>query len=319
MLDKSHRLEKLTPIVAGMLGLTEEGTAVASRAATLAKADLASSMVVEMTALQGTMGGHYAELSGESEAVCQAIAEQYNAVSQTRPGLALALADRLDSLGGLFAAGLAPKGSNDPFGLRRAALHLIENLMTNAVSFDVRAAIQAAAQFLPVPAAGKMVDEVMDFVNGRLEGVLREQGFAASIIKAVLAEQGHNPYVAGQTAVALSQAIQADDWETLLDAYARCVRITRSYAQPFPLRPADFALDAENNLLAAYQTAVTVNGSIPAFVENLRQLEPAISAFFDEVLVMDEDTAVRENRLALLQHIAGLTAGLADLSQLEGF
>jgi glycyl-tRNA synthetase len=319
MLDKSHRLEKLTPMVAGMLGLTEEETAVARRAATLAKADLATSMVVEMTALQGIMGGHYAGRSGEPAAVAQAIAEQYNAVSQTRPGLALALADRLDSLAGLFAAGLAPKGSNDPFGLRRAALHLIENLMANEVSFDVRAAIQAAAQFLPVPAEEKVMDEVLGFVNGRLEGVLREQGFAASIIKAVLAEQGHNPYAAGQTAVALSQAIQADDWETLLDAYARCVRITRSYAQPFALRPADFALDAEKKLLAAYQTAATANGTIHTFVENLRQLEPAISAFFEEVLVMDEDTAVRENRLALLQHIAGLTAGLADLSQLEGF
>ncbi|HID50623.1 MAG TPA: glycine--tRNA ligase subunit beta, partial [Anaerolineae bacterium] len=123
MLDKTHRLEKLTPQVAGMLDLSPEETAAASRAAALAKADLATNMVVEMTSLQGIMGGHYARMNGESEAVVTAIAEQYNAVSQTKPGLALALADRLDSLAGLFAAGLAPKGSNDPFALRRAALH----------------------------------------------------------------------------------------------------------------------------------------------------------------------------------------------------
>jgi glycyl-tRNA synthetase len=319
MLDKSQRLEQLTPVIANMVGLDEEETAVAARAAALAKADLATSMVVEMTSLQGIMGGHYAQLSGEPEAVCQAIAGQYNAVSQTRPGLALALADRLDSLAGLFAAGLAPKGSNDPFALRRAALHIIENLTANAISFDVRAGMQAAAQFLPIPLSSTGLDEVMGFVVGRLEGVLREQGFAASVVKAVLAEQGGNPYLAGQTAVALTTAIRADDWETLLDAYARCVRITRSYATPFTLRPADFALPAEKNLLAAYQSAATHNGDLPTFVGNLRQMQPAISAFFDEVLVMDEETAVRENRLALLQHIANLATGLADLSQLEGF
>ncbi len=319
MLDKSRRLEQLTPVIAGMLGLDEEETAVATRAAALAKADLATSMVVEMTSLQGIMGGHYAQLSGEPEAVAQAIAEQYQAVSRTRPGLALALADRLDSLAGLFAAGLAPKGSNDPFALRRAALHIIENLTTNQISFDVRTGMQAAAQFLPIPQSSAGLDEVMGFVYGRLEGVLREQGFAASVVKAVLAAQGDNPYLAGQTAVSLSAAIRQEDWHLLLDAYARCVRITRSYAAPFPLRPADFALPAEKNLLAAYQSAAANNGDLPTFVENLRQMQPAISAFFEEVLVMDEDTAVRENRLALLQHIAGLAASLADLSQLEGF
>ncbi len=320
MLDKSQRLEKLLPLVADMLGLTAAETETAGRAAALAKADLATSMVVEMTSLQGIIGGHYARLSGEPEEVAQAIAEQYNAVSQTRPGLALALADRLDSLAGLFAAGLAPKGSNDPFALRRAALNIIENLTANKVSFNVRTGVQVAAQCLPIPCDDAVIDDVMGFVHGRLEGVLRERGFAASVVKAVLAEQGDTPYAAGQTAVALSQAIQADDWSKLLDAYARCVRITRSYDQTFSLRPANFTLDAEKQLLVVYQAAAAAtDGSITTFVQKLRHMEPAISAFFDEVLVMDEDEAVRKNRLALLQHISGLTAGLADLSQLEGF
>lgn len=319
MLDKVQRLEKLTPVVAEMLGLAEADTAVANRAASLSKADLATSMVVEMTSLQGIMGGHYARRSGEPEEVAAAIAEQYNAVSQTKAGLALALADRLDSLTGLFAAGLAPKGSNDPFALRRAALHIIENLSANEVSFDLKAGVAAAAQHLPVPANASVMSDVLAFINGRLEGVLREQGFAASVVKAVLAEQGHNPYAAGQTAVALQAATQAEDWETLLDAYARCVRITRNLDETYSLRPSDFTLDAEKGLLEAYKLAVHVNGELADFVLGLRQMEPAITIFFDEVLVMDEDTAVRENRLALLQHIAGLTDGLADLSQLEGF
>jgi len=134
-------LEQLTPAVACLLRLTAEETTMAQRAAALSKADLATRMVVEMTALQGIMGSHYARLSDESEAVAAALAEQYNPVSTTRPGLALSLADRLDSLLGLFAVGLAPKGSNDPFALRRAALGVIENLVANQMPFDVRQAL----------------------------------------------------------------------------------------------------------------------------------------------------------------------------------
>lgn len=320
MLDKTRRLEKLTPLVAGMLGLTEQETAVAARAASLAKADLATSMVVEMTSLQGIMGAHYARLSGEPEEVAEAIAGQYNAVSQTRPGLALALADRLDSLTGLFAAGLAPKGSNDPFALRRAALHLIENLVQNAISFDLRPALAAAAELLPIPAGEAVVAEVLGFVNGRLDGVLREQGYPTAVVKAVLAEQGHNPFTAAQAAAALHEASQQPDWRHLLDAYARCVRITRSQAARYELRPAAYTLDAERSLHAAYVAAAAQqDGSLPAFVTALRQMLPAINQFFDEVLVMDEDPDLRANRLALLQHIAGLTRGLADLSEMEGF
>ncbi|MCP4424187.1 MAG: hypothetical protein GY803_06830 [Chloroflexi bacterium] len=160
----------------------------------------------------------------------------------------------------------------------------------------------------------------MAFVNRRLEVVLREQGLSASVVKAVLAERGHNPYLAGETAVALSEAVKADDWTELLDAYARCVRITRAQEAQFELRPDDFSLSAEQGLLAAYQDAAARDdGSIPAFAAALRDMVPAINAFFDDVLVMDEDTAVRENRLALLQHIANLTQDIADLSHLEGF
>jgi glycyl-tRNA synthetase len=150
--------------------------------------------------------------------------------------------------------------------------------------------------------------------------VLREQGLPASVVNAVLAEQGHNPYRAGKTAVALNEAVQADDWTQLLDAFARCVRITRSQDGQFDLRPDALAVPAEQTLLSAYQNAAaTVDSSVPAFVSALRAMVPAINDFFDEVLVMDEDTAVRQNRLALLQHIANLTDGMADLSHLEGF
>jgi glycyl-tRNA synthetase len=320
MLDKVHRLESLTPEIAKMVGLDDEETAVSCRAASLSKADLATEMVVEMTSLQGVMGGHYAQRSGESDAVAVAIAEQYNAVSQTKPGLALALADRLDSLVGLFAVGLAPKGSNDPFALRRAAIHIVENLVGNDLPFDLCEGIAVAAKLQSVPCHDEVQAQVLDFINGRLEGLLREKGYAASVVKAVLAEQSHNPHAAFKTAEALQQAVQDEDWEALLDAYARCVRITRTQSEQFTLRPGNFELPAEQELVLAYQTAVVAqNGTIPNFVESLRIMREEINQFFEDVLVMDDDQQVRENRLALLQHIAALSKGLVDLSQLEGF
>ncbi|MDX1414340.1 MAG: glycine--tRNA ligase subunit beta [Candidatus Promineifilaceae bacterium] len=320
MLDKTHRLQKLTPAIAEMLVLDETKTAVATRAAFLAKADLATSMVVEMTSLQGIMGGHYAQLSGESAEVAQVIAEQYETVSTTRPALALALADRLDSLAGLFAAGLAPKGSNDPFALRRSAIQIIENLAANEQPFDLRRGLEAAASLLPVSSDEDTIDQVLDFISRRLAVVLRERGMMASVIKAVLAELKQDPFTAIWTAVELQQATRADDWQELLNAYARCVRITRNLAQSYSLRPNAFNLEAEKRLLAAYEAAnAEVNGTLPTFINALRQTTPAINHFFDKVLVMDDDIPTRENRLALLQHIANLTEGIADLSELEGF
>ncbi len=320
MLAKVQRLKKLTPIIAKMVGLDDAETAVANRAASLSKADLATDMVVEMTSLQGVMGGHYAQQSGEPEAVAKAIAEQYEAVSQTKPGLVLALADRLDSLTGLFAVGLAPKGSNDPFALRRAAIHLVENLAANKQPFDLRVAVAAAAELQPVPCDESMQTEVLAFINGRLDNLLREKEYSASVTKAVLAEQSHDPYAAFITAPALQKVIQEQDWQLLLDAYARCVRITRNQTEQFALCPGDFELAAEQELTMAYQVAKAAqNGKVATFVESLRMLVAPINKFFDEVLVMDEDQKVRENRLALLQHIANLSKGLVDFSQLEGF
>jgi glycyl-tRNA synthetase len=265
------------------------------------------------------MGGHYARLSGEPEEVAAAIAEQYEAVSATRPGLALALADRLDSLMALFAAGFVPKGSNDPFALRRAAIQLIENLVANRVSLDLRRALASAAGYLPRPAGPEAVDGVLEFISGRLEVLLMERGARTSAVRAAIAAQGADPYRASLAAEALSQTVQRAGWPALLDAYARCARITRD--QPaFELRPSELRLPPEEALHAAYrQASPLVDGSVEGLVEALERLQPAIDRFFETTLVMDEDPAIRQNRLALLQRIAALPRGVADLSLLEGF
>jgi len=319
MLDKVHRLERLVPAIAQLVGLSERETADAVRAASLSKADLASSMVVEMTALQGIMGGIYARMSGEKDSVCEAIAEQYEAVSHSRPGLALALSDRIDSLLGLFAAGLAPKGSNDPFALRRAAIQIIENLIANRQSLDLRQALAAAAPLLPVDAGSQVRAEVLEFISNRLETYLQDRGIRTSVVRAILAEQGHDPYQALVNGQALAQAVEEKEWPQLLDAYARCVRIIRD--QPdYELDPEALSLPEERALLRELEGVQThLDGSVEMLVHTLRTLKPTISAFFDNVLVMDEDPLVRQNRLALLQRIAALTAGTADLSKLEGF
>jgi glycyl-tRNA synthetase len=319
MLDKVRRLEQLTPVVSRMLGLDEEESEAAARAAALSKADLASELVVEMTSLQGLMGAHYARLSGEPAGVAQAIAEQYETVSQTGPGLALAVADRLDSLMALFATGLAPKGSNDPFALRRAAIQLVENLAANERNFDLRQGLTAAAPLLPVETGSDTVEAVMQFIASRLETYLQEEEIRTSVVRAVIAEQGHDPYAARQAALALEAAVREPGWQLLLDAYARCVRITRDQPR-HKLRPADFGLEHELALYQAYETAsAQVDGRVPGLIQALQTLEPTITAFFDHVLVMDEVQSLRENRLALLQRITDLAAGVADLSHLEGF
>jgi glycyl-tRNA synthetase len=277
-------------------------------------------MVVEMTSLQGIMGAHYARTSGEPEAVAVALAEQYNPVSSTRPGLALALADRLDSVLGLFAVGLAPRGSNDPFALRRAALGVIENLMANQRSFDVRQALTEAARLLPVASDAETIAAVLSFMHGRLEGMLRERGMPAAVVRAVLAEQGHNPHAASKAAGALTEAITAPDWQEVLESYSRCVRITRQLQKALVVRPDAFTLPAEQTLWASYQkAAASQDGTVTQLVAAIRGLVPAITSFFIDVLVMDEDLALRNNRLALLQHIASLPKGMVDLSHLEGF
>jgi glycyl-tRNA synthetase len=319
MLDKVDRLQKLTPIVADLVGLNKEEKEAATRAAALSKADLATNLVVEMTSLQGIMGGHYASRSGETQAVSDAIAEQYEVVTRTGPGLALSLADRIDSLLGLFAVGLAPKGSNDPFALRRAAIQIIENLVSNEISLDLGNAFTEASSLMPVEVLNENVSSVLRFIGDRLKTFLQENDIRTSVVRAIVSEQGHNPYPANVAACALNELVETEEWSGLLDSYARCVRISRGQPQ-YDLDPAKLSLAAEKALYETLEGVLKIgDGTVTGLVAQIRRLQPAITGFFDNVLVMDDDQAIRKNRLALLQNIAAISEGIADLSQLEGF
>jgi glycyl-tRNA synthetase len=334
MLDKSRRVTALVEALSPSLSLDPQASAVARRAAELCKADLATKMVIDMTSLQGILGRYYALASGESEPVATAIFEHYlprfagDVLPHTRPGLLVGLADRLDTLAGLFAAGLAPSGARDPFAQRRAALGLVQALIAQEVSFDLRSGLEAAASLLPIPASAESRSACVDFIVERLRNLLLEEGRHYDVVDAVVTAQGVDPARAAQAVNQLSTWVARPDWHTILPAYARCVRITRDLEQTFEVNPAGFAEKAEEALYTALLPAEVAlhasqaakgAGSPDAFLTAFLPMIPAVDRFFDEVLVMAEDAALRQNRLALLQRIVALAHGIADMSKLEGF
>ena len=329
MLDKSQRIARLVEPLLPLLQAEEDEAVVARRAAVLCKADLVSHMVIEMTSLQGIMGRYYALHAGESEAVAQAIFEHYqprspsDAVPSAKPGLLLGLADRLDTLAGLFAAGLAPTGTKDPFAQRRAALGLVQALTTWDLNFDLRQGLKLASEILPIPSTPEIQAACLEFISGRLRGYLVEQeGYRYDVVDAVLAAQAHNPAGAVRAVKQLAVHVAAPLWMTTLPAYARCVRITRDQTQVYPVDPVVLTDPAEQGLYAALleaEAAVGRASSLDGFMQAFLPVIPAINRFFEAVMVMADDPAVRSNRLGILQRIAALPQGVADLSKLEGF
>jgi glycyl-tRNA synthetase len=328
MLDKSQRISALAAKLVKLLNLDSAQSAAALEAASLCKADLVTKMVVEMTSLQGVIGRYYAIKSGKSAQTAQAIEEHYypryagDKSPTSMAGLVVGLADRLDSLVGLFAAGMAPSGTKDPFGLRRAAIGMVQNLITMDIQFDIRAALSEAAASLPIKTASDVLDACFDFIAGRFENMLLEEGRRFDVVRAILAEQANNPTLAVKNITELQRWTARQDWNAILPAFSRCVRITRELGQAHPVDSALFQEPQEKMLFNAFQQAQKALGassSIDTFLTGFITMIPAINDFFNTVLVMAEDEKVRANRLGLLQAIAGLAKGKADFSRLEGF
>ncbi len=328
MLDKVSRIEKLTATVGEMLGLEKSTIRVAQRAAHLCKADLATKMVIEMTALQGEIGRVYAMKSGEPEAVADAIRDHYlprsanDRLPETEAGVAVGLADRLDTLIGLIAAGYKPTGARDPFALRRTAIGLVQVLIGRNISMDLHAAIDAAKDNLPIPAPEDSVKECLEFITARLQAHLLAEGKPHDAVDAVLAEQGNDPTSAACAVENLKAWRERDDWPEMLQAYARCARITRGEEGTFTVRPEMLEEDAEKELFAAVLGAESIDramGSIDDFFTMFQPLVPVITHYFDEILVMAEEPDLRSNRLGTIQRVVKLAHNVLDLSRLEGF
>ncbi len=309
MLDKSERMLMLGAEVADLLHIKDAGTIKAlARAVYLAKADLVTQMVTEMTSLQGIIGGEYALRSGESKEVATAISEQYQTVPQSKAGLVVALTDRLDSLVGLFAAGLAPTGAKDPFGLRRAAIGIVQPLIEHDADFDLAEAVKRSAKTQPIKVTDEAQAKILDFLTGRLSVVLKDMGYKYDVVDAVLAAQSANPAASARAVKQLQAWVGREDWSTILAGYSRCVRITRDQKEMFKIKEKSLREVEERTLFEVFNLQnTTFNGDVDAFLRVVVTLIPSITAFFDKILVMADEKDLRENRLGLLQRIAGLS------------
>jgi len=327
MLDKVARIERLTGELSLKFGLSPNPREVALRAAHLCKADLATKMVVEMTSLQGEMGREYALRAGERRDVAEAIAEHYlprvagDRLPGSLPGMVVGVADRLDTLAGLFAVGMEPTGARDPFGLRRTAIGLILMLSGQGLRFDLRSGLEAAASGLPVPMDEGALSACLNFIIAREQALLLVDHRHDSV-EAVLTAQGSDPAGAYQALRALERWMATPEWPDILHAFARCARITRSEEISSTADPSQFIEAGEIELYEALTRAEKLDrspGSVEDFISSFQPMIPAITRFFDDVLVMAEEPTTRRNRLALVRQIVDMADGICDLSRLEGF
>lgn len=326
--DKNQRLSGYVEPFAALLNLSASDLNTAKAAAQIAKADQATRMVVEMTSLEGLMGREYAMREGQPKEVATAIFEHYlprsagDQLPESGAGVLLSIADRLDSLVGLFAVDLVPTASADPFALRRAALGVVQVLIQRGIDLDLRQAVDLIAAGLPVPVSPERKTEVLTFLAARLRVLLHDDaGYAYDVIDAVLAEQGHNPARSYLAVQELTHAVARPNWEIVLDSFARCVRILKD-KPAYTLNPDELTTTESQALYQAAKRAheaLTPTDNVGKFITAFEQIVPDVTKFFDTVLVMDPDQQIRENRLALLQYIAALAHGRADLRQLSGF
>lgn len=333
LLAKSQRVASLAGYLAGELGVPAEH---AVRAAELARADLLTDMVGEFPDLQGIMGGHYARADGEPEAVAAAIAEQYlprfagDDLPSTDAGRVLAIADRLDTLAGIFAIGRRPSGNRDPFGLRRGALGLLRIVIEGGLELDLKAAIGEALARQPAgeeAARSQLAGEIYDFVMERLRGwyAERESGISPEMFQAVLAREPRSPLDFDARLRAVAAFARHASAESLSAANKRIANILRQAKGDSGAAP-DAALlrePGEKTLFAALAEAraevepLLARREYTEVLDRLSLLREPVDDFFDSVLVMDEDTAVRRNRLAVLAELRGLFLEVADISRLS--
>jgi glycyl-tRNA synthetase beta chain len=326
---KVARVTELSRELAGEVGADP---ARAARAASLCKADLVTHMVGEFPDLQGVMGRHYAQRAGEPEDVARAIEEHYlprgagDALPQTALGAVVGLADRIDTLVGCFAAGLSPSGSADPYGLRRAALGVLAILLDRGWPLSLRELVERAARRLEgtVAIAPTLADEVVAFLHTRLRGLLLEAAeLPADCVDAALAVGFDDVPDARARAQAVARLRQRADFEPLGLAFKRVANILKGGGAVGKVEPERFAEEGEAGL---WQAFCEIEGRALAHLEGgdyhralgvLAELKAPVDRFFDSVLVMDEDQAVRQNRLALLGRINATFTRIADFRQLS--
>lgn len=335
--EKVERIRSLSAWLAGELALSAKA-ALIDRAALLAKADLLTGMVGEFPELQGIMGREYARAAGEPEEVALGISEHYlprgagDALPTTDVGAIVGIADRLDTLAGLFAIGKAPSGAADQFGLRRACLTMLSVVLGRGYRFSLAKAFERAlaayGSKVPAPSAkqGPVLKTLLDFLDGRLRNSWKAE-HRADVVDAVLSAGFEDVVAAEKRLLALSPLVGRADFEPLAVAFKRVVNIVAKQGGDVSGGAVDPALLVEPSEKDLHDAASAAAGRVHEllarddYVAALREvtaLKPAVDLFFDEVLVMAEDRALRENRVRLLAEISALFNRIADFSKIHG-
>ncbi|MDH5358487.1 MAG: glycine--tRNA ligase subunit beta [Gammaproteobacteria bacterium] len=328
--DKSARVAKLAVVIATEIGGDAK---LAERAALLAKCDLVTEMVGEFPDLQGIMGRYYARLDGEHDEVAEALDEQYlprfsgDALPQTKTGQAVSLAEKLDTLAGLFGIGQPPTGVKDPFALRRAALGVLRIVIENKLDIDLLALLQQAQQgFDDVLTEQDVNDQVIRYFFERLRGYAVEQGFKADVFEAVLAVAPTRPLDFMQRLHAVAEFRQLEQAEALAAGNKRIGNILRkndaegevgNINDSLLQEPAEQALSAKLKAVTDDVKPLMAQADYAGVLRALADMRETVDGFFDQVMVMADDAAVRQNRLVLLNQTRALFLGVADISCLQ--
>lgn len=326
--DKSERVAALARHIAAAVGAD---VAHAERAARLGKCDLLTDMVGEFPELQGTMGRYYAQHDGEPQAVAVALEEQYrprfagDAIAASDVGRVLALAERLDTLVGIFAIGQGPTGAKDPFALRRAALGVLRTVIEGQLDVDLQALLGIAAAQLQQVEAVSVQDTVFDFLLDRLRAYYAEQGFQSDEFDAVAECRPARPLDFDRRLRAVAGFRQLPEAEALAAANKRIRNILKKLdgQLPFAVRtellvePAEQQLAAVLTELASEVSPLMDAGLYADALGRLAALKSPVDHFFDQVLVMADDPGVRDNRIALLNELGALFLRVADFSRLQ--
>ncbi|MCH1959513.1 glycine--tRNA ligase subunit beta [Romboutsia hominis] len=326
--DKSLRIEKLSVKILDLLGLSQD-EADTKRAAKLCKADLVTGMVFEFTELQGIMGREYAKVGGENEAVSEAIFEHYlprfagDILPQTNAGIALSIADKLDSIAGFFAIGIHPTGSQDPYALRRQALGVINILMDRKLDISLKSLVDISLENYTNLEFDKqtVANEMMEFFNERIKNLFRELGIRYDVIDAVLSANIDNVSDMYIRAEELNNWLQKDELVEMLTAFNRVSTLAQK-ATSSEVKEELLVEDAEK---ALYNEFKNVKESVKSLLSEKRysesldafaSLRTSIDNMFDSVMVMDKDEAIKNNRLGLLKQIYDTMLSICDLSKI---
>jgi glycyl-tRNA synthetase beta chain len=327
--DKMERVRTLAGRIAEQLG-GDRGDA--ERAAYLSKADLLSGMVGEFPELQGTMGRYYALHDGEAKTVAEAIEEHYwprfagDLVPPSTAGRALGIADRLDTLTGIFAVGEIPTGEKDPFALRRAALGALRTMIEGRLDLDLPALLAAAVEgHGSLPRAGEAAHQVYEFMMDRLRAYYADAGVRHDVFEAVRACNPPRPFDFGLRVNAVMEFLKMKEAASLTAANKRIRNILKQgqqlewdhVSEVLLQEPAEKALAKRVKALREELLPLFEGGDYTAAMKQLAALRPQVDDFFDSVMVMVDEEAVRDNRLALLSGMSDLFLRVADLSKLQ--